>query len=74
MLLTELPLNQASIISQLPKDANLHIALLEQGFFIGADIHIAHRAPFKGSLAVHILGSTVCISQTLAAQIEVSLA
>jgi len=73
MMLNKLPLNQVSKISQLPQEPNVSIALLEQGFFVGAELYVAHRSPFNGPIAVSILGSKICIQQDLASQIEVTI-
>lgn len=71
MMLSQLPLNQVTKICQLPEDTNLCIALLEQGFFIGADIYIAHKSPFKGPIAIGLLGSKLCIQHSVASKIRV---
>jgi Fe2+ transport system protein FeoA len=71
MMLSQLPLNRVYKISQLPKETHLCIALLEQGFFVGADIYIAHKSPFKGPIAIGLLGSTLCIQHSLASKIRV---
>lgn len=63
--------NQSVYISALPTDIQLAVQLLEQGFAVGTEIELAHRAPFNGAIAFRLHNTKISISQSIARQITV---
>lgn len=71
MTLDQLPNNQQALIKSLPEDYQLSVSLMEQGFVPNTKLSVAHRAPFKGPIAVRINGTKIAINPHVARQIEV---
>tara|TARA_B110000879_G_scaffold190147_1_gene254227 strand:- start:446 stop:694 length:249 start_codon:yes stop_codon:yes gene_type:complete len=71
MTADELSSNQPAYISTLPTDIQLAIQLLEQGFAVGTEIELAHRAPFNGAIAFRLHNTKISMSQSIARQITV---
>tara|TARA_R110000744_G_scaffold321519_1_gene427606 strand:- start:278 stop:499 length:222 start_codon:yes stop_codon:yes gene_type:complete len=71
MTADELETDQIGYISALPSDNELAVQLLEQGFSIGTEIEMAHKAPFSGSIAFKLHNTKLFISSSVAKQIRV---
>lgn len=74
MTLSELPLNQAAFIRELPNDVSLIAKLLEHGLVPNTQIQLAHKAPFNGPVAIVLHGTKMSMPSQLAKQIKVQLA
>ncbi|MBA6328658.1 ferrous iron transport protein A [Colwellia sp. MB02u-6] len=73
MTLYELPLNQPAHISYLPANFALSAQLIAQDFALKSEISLAHKAPFNGPLTFHLHGTKICLSASIAKQINIEL-
>ncbi len=73
MTLHKLIKNQRAIIKKMPINSLLSSQLMQQGFFVSSEVTLAHKAPFNGPIAFNLHGTKICISKTVASQIEVEL-
>jgi len=73
MTADELGNNQPACISALPVNTQLAVQLLEQGFAVGTEIELAHRAPFAGAIAFRLHNTKISMSQSIAKQIKVDI-
>ena len=71
MTLLDLDIDAVVIIDQLPLDEQLASLLLEQGFSLGTEVSVAHKAPFNGPIAIRLHNTKLCIPRSIAVQIKV---
>lgn len=71
MTLLDIDNNVVVTITQLPLDELLATLLLEQGFSLGTEVSVAHKAPFNGPVALRLHNTKLSIPRSIAAQIKV---
>lgn len=58
-------------ITQLPLDELLTSLMLEQGFSLGTEVSVAHKAPYNGPIAIRLHNTKLCVPRSIAVQIKV---
>jgi ferrous iron transport protein A len=73
MTLSQLQQSQRARICTLPENFDLAAKLIEQGFALKTELHLAHKAPFNGPLAFNLHGTKICLTSDIAQQIGVEI-